>query len=386
MKKIVVSFVLIALIIGLAAIGAVKESLASSIKYIRDDATGGDCPSIGTWDFSTKTCTLTTDVYETIQIKNDGITLDGNGHTVTITGWGFGVYIHSRTGVTIKNLNVQNNIQYFGNGIYLYYSNNNTLTNNTVSNNYTGIALDWHSSNNTLINNTVSDNHIGIILSRFSNNNTITNNTVSSKGYGILLGHSSNNKIYNNNFIDNPTQAYVYMGSDNIFNLDKPVGGNYWSDYDTPAEGCDDMDEDGFCDASYTFFGGADYLPWTTQNGWGWDSDGDGIPDIDDLCPFEDATGFDADSDGCIDTLAGLSQVLETLPDEVLSTETKNSLVSKVDNAQKSADKEVINAAINQLEAFINEVEAQKGKKISEEVANMLIEYAQNIIAQLGGE
>ncbi|MHC4501525.1 MAG: SBBP repeat-containing protein, partial [Planctomycetota bacterium] len=36
------------------------------------------------------------------------------------------------------------------------------------------------------------------------------------------------------------------------------------------------------------------------------DSDGDGIPDDEDNCPYEDATGLDADNDGCIDSFGGL--------------------------------------------------------------------------------
>jgi parallel beta-helix repeat protein len=113
------------------------------------------------------------------------------------------------------------------------------------------------------------------------------------------------------------------------------------------------------------------------------DDDNDGVLDIDDTCPLEDATGFDADFDGCIDTTTGLAQIIETLPDDVLSNETKNSLVSKVENAQKSTDKDADNAAINQLNAFINEILAQKGKKISEDAADLLAAYAQNVIAQI---
>ncbi len=113
------------------------------------------------------------------------------------------------------------------------------------------------------------------------------------------------------------------------------------------------------------------------------DDDNDGVLDVDDSCPFEDATGFDADSDGCIDTVVGLQQTIVTLPDDVLSDEIKNSLASKVDNALNSVDKEKDNAAISMLEAFINQVEAQRGKKISEEVADMLIAMANNVIAQI---
>src|SRR3972149_6707300 len=62
-------------------------SRADSSWYIRDDATGGDCYLIGTWDGATKTCTLTTDVLVRdevgIVIAGNGITLDGGGHSIT---------------------------------------------------------------------------------------------------------------------------------------------------------------------------------------------------------------------------------------------------------------------------------------------------------------
>lgn len=44
------------------------------------------------------------------------------------------------------------------------------------------------------------------------------------------------------------------------------------------------------------------------------DSDGDGIPDVDDECPLEDATGFDANLDGCIDRPEDFSRVIAPLP------------------------------------------------------------------------
>lgn len=113
------------------------------------------------------------------------------------------------------------------------------------------------------------------------------------------------------------------------------------------------------------------------------DSDGDGICADLDKCPSEDSTGFDADNDGCVDNPTGLVDVINTLPADVLSDQTKNSLASKVASAQSSMDAEKDQTAINQLEAFINEVNAQRGKKISEEAADILINYAQNIIAQI---
>jgi len=94
--------------------------------------------------------------------------------------------------------------------------------------------------------------------------NTLADNTVSNNGYGIWLESSSDNQIYNNNFIDNTIQAYATAGRrGNIFNLDKPIGGNYWSDWTSP-----DADGDGFVDYPYVFTDGRDYLPWARQDGW----------------------------------------------------------------------------------------------------------------------
>ncbi len=58
----------------------------------------------------------------------------------------------------------------------------------------------------------------------------------------------------------------------------------------------------------------------------------------------------------------------------------KNSLGSKLENIQKSLDKGNEKAALNMLEAFMNEVEAQRGKKLSETEANQLIYGAQWLI------
>lgn len=58
----------------------------------------------------------------------------------------------------------------------------------------------------------------------------------------------------------------------------------------------------------------------------------------------------------------------------------ENSLLSHLENAGKSTQKDHAKAAINQLEAFIREVEAQRDKAITDEQANILIEEAQSII------
>lgn len=324
-------------------------------KFIHDDATGGDCATIGIWNSSTKTCILTTDVNGAIQIDADGITLDGDGHTLTVEGPSTGIYFNKKTGITIKNFNINkffsgiysydsnnialidntlldnyigirllysknsaiidnnisnnrfgiyighsNNITLMNNtsssnsyGIYLPSSNNNTVTNNTVSSNtygilvsdssnnilidntvsnnsYIGISLNFSSNNNNIMTNNISNNWLGISLYRASDNNFLNNTVSNSSNYGINLHkYSNNNKIYNNNFINNQNQVYVdSYSAGNVFNLEAPTGGNYWSNYDSPVEGCNDADSDGFCDVPYVFTDGQDNLPWTIANGW----------------------------------------------------------------------------------------------------------------------
>jgi M6 family metalloprotease-like protein len=436
-----------------------------STKFIADNATGGDCTTIGNWNQTTKTCTLAQDITETVQVDGDGITLDGNGHKISITPeyTTNGIYISGKTGVVLKNLaisgsffsvflnqsdnnNIRNNI-FSGNyvgvsimygsnntiagniisdingyGLSVDYSNSNTVNDNTIDSSYYGIIFYGGSFGNRILNNTLNknlerdinigydsaecDNTItgntgsggfpigffnstttlnggtfselilcnadhsdirnvtigdgstqlnnngffvfytdnatftgitsndnlygiylyksvsnafknftaidfysvylvesnsnilnnisisglgGIILAESdgnefyggtatavmnlaqfseSNSNSIHNVTVSALGGSdCLSGYSSvNNLIYNNNFIDGTCNATGMIG--NSFNLEKSIGGNYWSNYDTPAEGCSDADNDGFCDAPFVFDGGQDNLPWTRQDGW----------------------------------------------------------------------------------------------------------------------
>lgn len=156
---------------------------------------------IGTWDPITRTGTLTIDVTETIQVNTNNVTLNGNGHKVTGSVSGFGLYLGSRTGVTVTNLNVSNFVW----GIRLENSNGNTLiSNSSNSNRYGGIYL-YRSSGNVLANNTVSFNKdpsyqesYGIDFASSSNNNNLTGNQITSNDNGIRMMDSNYNTLSGN--------------------------------------------------------------------------------------------------------------------------------------------------------------------------------------------
>ncbi len=230
-------------------------------------------------------------------------------------------------------------------------------------------------SGNTVRDNTVSNNSItGISLADIepgpdpgqapADDNVITGNTISSNGgFGLQIEISNNNTIYNNNFIDNhlgtPYQVVDHGGTGNLFNMDKPIGGNYWSDWTAPDLNCDST-----VDLPYpiwTVEGPDDYanqdrLPWACPDGWRM---------------------------GCDCSLQPLSMDLVMALD--LPKGIENSLVSKLVNAAKKMAEENTGAASNVLNAFINEIQAQRGKKILEEAADALIAAARDIIERLQG-
>jgi len=83
--------------------------------------------------------------------------------------------------------------------------------------------------------------------------------------------------------------------------------------------------------------------------------------------------------------IVGLTGIVEDMD---LPRGIENSLLANLDNAlEKLEDSNPNNdgAAINNLEAFINKIEAQAGKKLTEEQAGELVIYAAWIIAELGG-
>jgi len=350
------------------------------------------------------------------------LTLDGAGYKITGSGSGNGVYLYKSYNVTVKNCVFSK----FINGIFLYSCSSNTLTNNITNNNSYGIFL-YSCSSNTLTNNITNNNSYGIYLISCSSN-TLTKNTINNNQSGIKLYKCNVNKVYNNNFINNSTQAQVKYGSDNEFFLDNLVGGNYWSNWTSP-----DDDGDYFVDCSYVFFYGWDDFPWICQDGWKrpianagddkkvlvgetvqFDGSGSFAPDgiivsyewifgdgtngsgmivnhIYDVVDIYTATLVISDDDGgltgsdtaeiTVQTPAEATRDLITIVESFeLPKGVEKSLIAPLKAAIKSLDNHHEQAAIGQLTGFIHHIEAQNGKKLTEEQAQTLIAAAQRII------
>jgi parallel beta-helix repeat protein len=209
----------------------------------------------------TANTTLTADQDGGVVIGAHGIVLDCNRRR--ISGGTAGITLSGKTGVTVKNCIITNAV----NGVALSSSSGNTFEANTVEGNAGGFRL-IASGGNTFKGNTARRNgQFGFRLEGGSTGNNLRENTIANNPRGLEVVSSSGNFVINNNFLTNEVQATV-SGPSVFFSLGAPTGGNYWSDFDTPAEGCSDQFSDGFCDAPRVVPGGRnDNLPWTKPFG-----------------------------------------------------------------------------------------------------------------------
>ncbi|MDD4876961.1 MAG: NosD domain-containing protein [Dehalococcoidales bacterium] len=295
LSRILSMFLSLLMAIGALSVVGVSPVLASDVIYLGSE--GWSVP-VGTWDSATQTAGLIQNISNSIEITSDHITLDGNGYTISGDGSGDGVYAESKHDLTIRNLTIINE----QNGIKLYKTHNSIVENNTISNTERGIYLYEGALISVLNNQTFSNTVAGISIRAYSHENTIEGNESYLNHTGIkfeggffntvrnnvirdntatgltitddwgFIGTeyvrfvTNYNQIYNNNFINNPTQSFVYtwlVGENNVFYLDLPTGGNYWSNWTSP-----DGNQDGLVDNPYVLYGVQDNLPWASFNGW----------------------------------------------------------------------------------------------------------------------
>ncbi|MBU1992194.1 right-handed parallel beta-helix repeat-containing protein, partial [Patescibacteria group bacterium] len=200
-----------------------------------------------------------------IHVQNPGDS--GPSNVVTdnnVSRTKYGILLNPSSNSSVKNNFVSRN--FFG--VSARNSHNVIFDNNNALGNLYGVRLEFSSTNILTNNKVLSSSNEGVLLEN-SNNNTFVLNTISKNGWsaGLRLVSSWNNKIYNNNF-DGNNFAQAHSNDLNIFYSPLPEGGNYWSNFDEPAEGCNNVNGDNFCDAPYIFNGGQDNLPWTKKDGW----------------------------------------------------------------------------------------------------------------------
>jgi len=305
--------------------------------------------------------------------------------------------------------------------------NGNTVSKNIISRVERGIEFGYYSSLNRISWNYLSFNKYALYCDfEFGYDNQVTNNTIIGNTYGTFTYYGYITLFFNN-FIDNG--AYISCG--NTYD-DGHGHGNYWSDYTGLDDGSGGrIAGDGIGDTNLPHKG-YDKYPYMSRDGWrpladaGEDQavwlgdsvalDGSASSDLDgslttyvwDLgdgsAPASGAsTTYTYDASGVYtvtltvtdnhgftgtDTLTvtvltpekELEELIEIVEGMDLPDWTASSLTSKLDNVISSLYDDQDNATINKLEAFINEVEAQRGKKLTEAQADELIALANQII------
>jgi len=165
-------------------------------------------------------------------IKAENIILDLNGHDITGSGSGEGVYVRIYNGAIIKNGKISN----FAEGIRMENSDNNIIENNTFENNGRGIYI-FRGKGNNISQDYIYDNgaqieldgsddnlidgnyvggggNIGIQIFNSNNNILIDNHIENNQALGIDLNVASNN-IVEDNLIEHNGAYGIYIGGGN---------------------------------------------------------------------------------------------------------------------------------------------------------------------------
>ncbi len=274
--------------------GIVSFTSAVTVNIL-DDATGGDCTTIGSWLAATKTCTLTSSTTTPISIGADNIILDGGNYTLSSGSSSTGINISSHASTTIKNITISGVFI----GILVSSSASTTIDHVTVTSSGTGLKIE-SSSGNIIKSNTISNSSSGGVSLFVSTYNTFYNNTIqSNSGYGVgLYSHSDHGYFSGNSFSDNDhsididsdyttivknnftvirTGGYIFnYSASTVLSFGLPTGGNFWENF---SVGCADTDSNGVCDSAHvidntvtnagnTYRSKTDSYPWAGVSGW----------------------------------------------------------------------------------------------------------------------
>lgn len=147
--------------------------------------------------------------------------------------------------ITVKNCEIIN----YTYGIYIFHGYSDGFYNNTISESSEGAFFDYGHKEN-LSGNIFNGNARPLELYWGSSEFSITKNTFTNSRYGIYID-GADNQFLANNFINNQEDFSPGVPNTTVFGA--PNNGNYWSNYDSSDEGCNDLNSDGVCDLPYVF-------------------------------------------------------------------------------------------------------------------------------------
>ncbi|MFW9832351.1 MAG: right-handed parallel beta-helix repeat-containing protein, partial [Candidatus Thorarchaeota archaeon] len=160
MKRLFITAMLASLTISMLTLPFnVQPVIASGTIYIRADGSIEGTTQIFTAD--NITYTFTGNIYDSIVVERDNITLDGQRYLLQGSGSGWGITLSGRSNVTLRDIE----INMFNDGIRLTNSSDNTISGNTIT--YTmdfGVLITSSSNNNTVSGNTIAESYDGIVL------------------------------------------------------------------------------------------------------------------------------------------------------------------------------------------------------------------------------
>lgn len=139
--------------------------------------------------------------YAAIKIHTDHNLID----SVTIKHSFHGIYLSQAHHNTVQNSDItglgKGQIANQGNGLHVYYANNNILKNNKVRSTRDGMFFDY-ANGNEILGNEISETRYGLHF-MYSNENYFNGNTFTFNTGGAAIMQSNGNKLSNNEFIFN---------------------------------------------------------------------------------------------------------------------------------------------------------------------------------------
>ncbi|MDP3734163.1 MAG: right-handed parallel beta-helix repeat-containing protein [Nanoarchaeota archaeon] len=211
--------------------------------------------------------------------SDDGLELD-NSDNVTIKLSSFidnsddGIYIdESGGGIIFNNTFFMQNDSTDDTGIFMDDDNDFwNISFNNFSYNYHGLVIDGQTRNNTGLffyrnifwqNRGSGTEGTGVRI-QFNNASIFTENYFVDNIQGVEIVdniYAGRNLFFRNNFKNDSGQVLFHarapLNITNQFNLSlaPAQGGNFWDNYNDSAEGCNDANNDGFCDSPYLNIG-----------------------------------------------------------------------------------------------------------------------------------